>query len=399
MFQNILKIAVRVFPILFIGLPALAQDNPPDPSAFKFLRTKTVTDMVCGSTANTGSGPQCGEPSLTWNAASTAACRAIQAQDSRCPVAEYFRGRSPDCGAELYRVGTSNVCGTEPTEFWSGWDESCPAVTVMHGIAGPISVPMATGESEYRVHRVGFSVSVQERKRCKGQAPKTCRHPDFGTEVYSECNLGVKSYQACTVGYETCRHPSHGEESRTYPTCKNETFGVSPNTCIIPDLAGQQQSIGQFADEISAYKFILETLMTAGQSLKSIMTSTLMVLESTVANLSGRETDLKKQIAAETSAEKIKQLRVVLAEVQANIAELRETAEELNQCAVVESVCSLNSESIKTTFENQLRRAQNDLGIIRNFLQNEAERWKSTSDSLYRQIIEILNSPSMKESV
>jgi hypothetical protein len=398
MFQSTLKIAVKVFPLLFLVLPALAQDNHPDPSAFKFLRTKIVTDMVCGSTANTGSGPQCGEPSITWNAASTAACRAIQAQDSRCPVAEYFRGRSPDCGAELYRVGTSDVCGTEPTEFWSGWDESCPAATIMNGIAGPISVPLSTGDSEYRVHRVGFSVSVQERKRCRGQAPKTCRHPDFGTEVLRECNLGVKSYRACTVGYETCRHPSHGEESRKYPTCENETFGLSPNTCTIPDLAGQQQSIGQFADEISAYKFILDTLMTAGQSLKNIMTSTLMVLESTVGNLSAREIDLKKQIAAETSEEKIKQLRLVLAEVQDNIAELRETAQELNQCAVVESVCSLNSDSIKATFENQLRRAQRDLGIIRNFLQNEAERWKGVSDSLHRQIIEILNSPNMKEA-
>lgn len=387
---------LKIIPILMLSSISFAQDTQPDPNTFKFIRVKTVTDMVCGSSPNFGSGPQCGEPTITWNAASSGACNPIQAQDSRCPVAEYYRGRSAECGAEVYRTGTAEVCGTEKFEFWSGWGKECPPThTFLDLVLTHVSFQIFAGNVEFRITFSG----VDKRVRCTGMKPKSCRHPQFGVEVYQECNLGVKNYQSCTVGYETCRHPNHGEESRVYPGCRHESFGITPNTCTVPDLAGQSQSIEQFVNEISAYKFILSSIRTAGQSFKSTMTSTLMVIESTIEKLSFREAELTKQLNSRNSRTKTETLQKMLAETQENLADLRATADKLNQCSNTESICDLDPDSISSTFENQLRRAQIDLGIIRSFLQSEADRWKSISESMHLQIIELLNSPQLKDAM
>jgi|GEM_PF-5847851 len=198
------------------------------------LEFKDHTGPECGiSVLSQGRGPQCVTPQnpvdITFISAATNACAPTFANDSRCPVQSWQSARGAACGVESYKVGTDSVCGDESTEFWSDWGDSCPSSwDTFRSVIGI--------DSETRIHRSGFSVTTQTRHKCRGSKPKSCRNAKFGPETFKACahsSFGAASYTQCQVGWQACRSPSHGEETRIYPLCENEAFGVTYKTCSL----------------------------------------------------------------------------------------------------------------------------------------------------------------------
>lgn len=360
------------------------------PVGQSFLRTTQITDLMCGYTANTGSGAQCGEPTFTWLSASSNSCTPIQAQDSRCPVADYFRGRSKDCGVESYNTGTGFECGSDSHEFWSDWGGSCPGTTILNGAIGVVSI--GSIDTEVRVHRSGWKVSTQTRHKCRGKAPRSCRHEKFGVELFKECNLGVKSYQVCTVAFESCRHPNHGEESRVYPTCQNEVFGTTPKSCVIPDIKAQKDEIERFSSELNSYLLAIEGVKAVSTPVIATLTSAKTMLESTLAYLTSSEA----AITAELSVTPSDSLRDRLSETQSSIVSVNETIQKIQACETNNAVCDISGSNVVILLQTQVTRIRSSLSVIRDFLIKEDARLAGTADALRAQIKELLESPHMK---
>jgi hypothetical protein len=376
-----LKLSAIVIPFLALSSSGYGQS---------FIRTTQITDLMCGYTANTGSGAQCGEPSITWLPASSNSCTPIQAQDSRCPVAEHFRGRSKDCGVERYKDGTGFECGSDPHEFWSDWGDSCPETTLLNGTIGVISI--GSIDTEVRIHRSGWKVKTQTRHKCKGQKPKSCRNAKFGVELYKECTLGVKSYQVCTVAFESCRHPNHGEESRSYPSCQHEAFGLTPHSCVIPDIKAQKDEIERFSNELNAYLLTIESVKSVSVPVLATLTSARSMLESTLTFLTSTEAGLNAEIAATPN----ESLREKLVETQSSIVSVNETIQKIQACETATSVCDIRGSNVVALLETQVTRIRTSLSLIRDFLVKEDARLAGTADSLRAQIKELLESPFMK---
>ena len=376
-----LKFSAILLPFLALSGPAFGQS---------FIRTTQTTDLMCGYTANSGSGAPCGEPSITWAAASSGACSPIQAQDSRCPVAEYHRGKGAHCGVASFKNGTGFQCGSDPHEFWSDWGDSCPDTTLFNGTVGVVSI--GSIDTEVRIHRSGFKVTTQTRHKCRGQMPKSCRHQDFGVEAYNECNLGPKSFQVCTVGYETCRHPNHGEEARSYPTCQHEAFGTTPNTCTIPDLVAQKEEIERFSNELTSYLLAIEGVKSTAVPILPTLTAARTMLEVTLSYLLENEAET----AAEIIVNSTDALQDKLVETRSSIISVKDTIEKIRTCETGSDVCDLSGSTVTSLLEIQVSRIRANLVLIRQFLINEDSRWAGAAESFRTQIREILESPQMK---
>jgi hypothetical protein len=380
---------ISIFTFILQGT-ALAQTQ-------SFIRSKTITAPMCGvASINVGSGPQCGEPTITWVNNSSANCAEITASDSRCSPKEYNVGRGAACGVERYKQGTAFECGADNHEFWSGWGDSCPGSTVVNGSLGPVTIPKIIGfDKEVRVHRSGWKVSTQTRERCRGQKPRTCRHAKFGVEVYKQCNMGVKSYNTCVVGYDYCRHSAHGEESRVYPTCQHESFGVNYNSCSIPDIENQSAEISRFEAELKSYKVAVESLKSGIVPSLQILELSKQALNQNIFALQESVRDLSSQLNPETSQDAKAFIEMKIGDANASITLSQEAISRIDLCISGNGTCDFATEVAVKSIEAQIQNVHANLILIRDHLTSEYNRLAGVAEDIRSQIQELLNKLSL----
>ena len=200
--------------------------------SLRFL-SATEMDAIKPIEQKTGRFAECGVESYSerrdvlcgvesYHLRSSSACDAIIKEDPRFGALEFRSGEGEACGVAEYFSQPDEACGVDKEEFWSDWDEGCPA-----GYAEG-SLFTALSNTETRIHRLSWTdIRVQTRHRCLRSTPKTCALPQFGVKKFKSCRnvaFGVERYKSGTVGYETCRSEAHGVES--YNACRHETFGV-----------------------------------------------------------------------------------------------------------------------------------------------------------------------------
>ncbi|NBW81379.1 hypothetical protein EBR21_06460 [bacterium] len=218
----------------------------------KPIEKKTGRFAECGvENYNLKQDSLCGVES--YHLRSTSACNPIIKEDPQFGARQFNSGSGEACGVAEYISKSDEACGVDEEEFWSGWDESCPA-----GYAAG-SWYSALANTETRVNRVSWTdIRIETRHLCKRRTPKTCSLPQFGVKQYNSCrhaNFGVESYNSGVVGYEACRHESHGVES--YKSCRHETFGAeSYKSCSL------YMTQGEFNGFLQAQHDLLPALKT-----------------------------------------------------------------------------------------------------------------------------------------
>lgn len=379
------RITILSIFIFFLQNNALAQT----PS---FIRTKIITAPMCGvASVNSGSGPQCGEPTFVWNYAKSSNCNAITATDSRCGPKEYNVGRGAACGVERYKQGTAFECGSDSHEFWSGWGDSCPGSTVVNGSLGPITIPKVVSfDKEVRVHRSGWKVSTQTRERCRGQKPRTCRHAKFGVELYKQCNIGVKSFNTCVVVYESCRHSSHGEESRTYPSCQHESFGINYNSCSIPDIENQRAEILRFESELNSYKIAVDSLKSESLPVLKTLELSKQALNHNIFALQEALSALNNQLTPEMPPEARSFVEMQIVDVNYNLKNSQNTVAQIDLCISGNGICDFSKDLAVKSIESQIEAVRASLVKIKEYLESEDKRLAGVADDIRVQIEELL---------
>ncbi len=385
---------MKKFLLVFLGLSTMGYNQAFAGFIESFIRIKPITAPMCGiASVNSGSGPQCGEPTFVWNYAKSQNCNAITATDSRCGPKDYNIGRGAACGVERHKQGTAFECGSDNYEFWSDWGHSCPGSTVVNGSLGPVTIPKVVSfDKEVRVHRSGWKVTTQTRERCRGQQPRTCRHSKFGVELYKECRIGVKSFNTCVVDYESCRHPSHGEESRTYPTCQHESFGVNYHTCYVPDIEMQKAEILRFEGELSAYNLAIDSLRSGSLPVVQTLELSKQALNQSLFILQESLRSLNSQLAPDLLPENRSFIEMQIADLNANIELTQKTINQIDQCISGNGTCDFAKEVAVGSLEAQIQNVKQSLTRIREYLIAEDARLTGVAEDIRAQIQELLKS-------
>lgn len=366
--------------IFFLQNNALAQT----PS---FIRSKTITAPMCGvASVNIGSGPQCGEPTFTWINSSSSNCNAITASDSRCSPKEYNVGRGEACGVERYKSGKgSKECGSNEQEYWTEW---CPNKS---GCRVPVLDAVLVCYDEFKEKNFGPLVGIKlYSQKCKKITSKTCRHAKFGVELYKQCNIGVKSYNTCIVGYEYCRHPSHGEESRTYPSCQHESFGVNYNSCSVPDIENQKAEILRFEAELNSYKMAIDSLKSGSLPALQTLELSKQALNQNIFALQESLRFLNTQLTPELLPEARSFVEMQIADVNANLINSQNTISQINLCMAGNGTCDFAKDVAVKSIESQIENVRASLVKVREHLESEYSRLAGVAEEIRAQIEELL---------
>jgi hypothetical protein len=291
----------------------------------EYIRTKTVTEAICGiKDYGWGSSAVCPANYLESRSAS---CTPIVSQDPSCGVAREIMERQPQCGVEVAKQGTSFTCGSSEEEFWSEWGSGCDNGW-LHGAVGVVN---GMGQSETRVTREGLRVFSQDRQRCKGSKPSTCRHESFGVELFRECSVG-QVFNSCVVAYEACRHPSHGVES--YQTCQDISFGINYNTCSIPDVDVQKEALVSIETQINTYLLAINTILNSALApkTKTLLGTIMATLQQSLATVDQNLTGNNARIAATADAAEVADLNIKMTQLTNSKAQIEASLLNVSNC-------------------------------------------------------------------